>query len=47
MDKKQSILILVSLMIVFALVVGGCQPQTIVETVEVEKVVEVEKKLRL
>jgi basic membrane protein A and related proteins len=47
MNKKQSILILVSLMMVFALVLGGCQPQTIVETVEVEKIVEVEKEVEV
>ena len=42
MNKKQSILILVSMLMVFAMLLGACQPQTIVETVEVEKIVEVE-----
>jgi basic membrane protein A and related proteins len=47
MDKKKSILILVSLMMAFALVLGACQPQTIIETVEVEKIVEVEKEVEV
>lgn len=45
--KSRSLLVLVALFMVAALVLGACQPQTIVETVEVEKVVEVEKEVEV
>ena len=40
-------LVIIVLAVLAILIVAGCQPQTIVETVEVEKVVEVEKEVEV
>jgi basic membrane protein A and related proteins len=44
---KRSIILLVALVVVVSLALSACQPQTIVETVEVEKIVEVEKEVEV
>lgn len=43
--KNRPILLLISLLIVASVLLSACQPQVVVETVEVEKVVEVEKEV--